>query len=180
MPYTTLFPGQEPDEKIIIILRRHGWILFQIIFIYGLLMFLPLFFQWILKNNSNVLETELGPIIFALCVSIYYLALTTFFFRAWLDYYLDIWIITDERIVNVEQKGLFSREISTQRLYRIQDVTAEVHGVIPTFFHYGNVYIQIAGEEQRFVFKQIPDPYSVTKKLMQLVDWKKKSMANGI
>ena len=178
MPYQTLFPGQESDEKIIMILRRHGWILFKIIFIYGLLMFLPFFFQAVLQNSSTIFETELGPTLYKLCVSIYYLALVTFFFRAWLDYYLDIWVITDERIVNIEQKGLFSREISTQRLYRIQDVTAEVKGVIATFFHFGNVYVQTAGEEQRFIFKQIPDPYHVTKKIMELVDWKKKTLGN--
>jgi len=38
--------------------------------------------------------------------------------------------------------------------------------------------VQTAGEEQRFIFKQIPDPYHVTKKIMELVDWKKKILGN--
>ena len=97
-------------------------------------MFLPFFFQAVLQNSSTIFETEFGPALYKLCVSIYYLALITFFFRAWLDYYLDIWVITDERIVNIEQKGLFSREISTQQLYRIQDVTAlKSKALLPLF-----------------------------------------------
>ncbi len=173
MPYTTLFPGQEPNEKIILVLRRHGWILFKIIFFYGILFLAPLLVKQIIINYSDLMTAELAVILASLFLSLYYIFILTFFFRAWLDYYLDIWIITSERIVNIEQKGLFSREISTQRLYRIQDVTAEVKGILPTFFHYGNVYVQTAGEEQRFIFKQIPDPYTVTKKIMALVDWKK-------
>lgn len=177
MPYQTLFPGQEPNEKIIMILRRHWWILFKIIFLYCVLALLPLFFRFIITNFTNLMDSDIAVIILKLLLSLYYIFALTFFFRAWLDYYLDIWIITSERIVNIEQKGLFSREISTQKLYRIQDVTAEVKGILPTFFHYGNVYVQTAGEQQRFVFKQIPDPYTVTKKIMTLVDWKKGILA---
>ncbi len=177
MPYQTLFPGQEPDEKIIMVLRRHWWILFKIVFSYGMLSLLPLFFRYIIINYSNLLDSETALIILNLSLSLYYIFVLTFFFRSWLDYYLDVWVITSKRIVNIEQKGLFSRQISTQRLYRIQDVTAEVKGILPTFLHYGNVHIQTAGPMPRFIFKQIPNPYEVTRKIMTLVNWKKRVLA---
>lgn len=177
MPYQTLFPGQEPNEKIIMILRRHWWILFKIILLYSMLALLPLFFRYVITNYSDLMALDIAVIILKLLLSLYYIFVLTFFFRSWLDYYLDIWIITSERIVNIEQKGLFSRQISTQRLYRIQDVTAEVKGILPTFLHYGDVHIQTAGTEPRFVFKQIPNPYEVTKKIMTLVNWKKGVLA---
>lgn len=66
--------------------------------------------------------------------------------------------MTNKRIIDAEQRGLFSREVSEFKLYRVQDVTIEIKGVLPTFLNYGNVYIQTAGEAKEFVFKQIPNP----------------------
>lgn len=176
MPYLTLFPGQEPDEKIIMVLRRHIWIFIKSIILYVVLAFLPFFFRYVIAQNATTLETEAGIVGFNLILSFYYFAWLTFLFRAWLDYYLDIWVITSEHIVNIEQKGLFAREISSFQLYRIQDVTADVKGILPTFFHFGDVHVQTAGAESNFVFKQIPEPYRVTEKLMDLVHGKKKDM----
>ncbi len=173
MPYSTLFPGQEPNEKIIKLMRRHWWILFKTIFLYFILILLPFVLKGIIINYTVLFESEVVSVVFGLFLSLYYFFIITLFFRAWLDYYLDIWIITSERVVNVEQKNLFSRRIASFRLYRIQDVTADVKGILPTFFHYGNVHIQTAGAKQEFIFKQISDPYTVTKILIKLVNWKK-------
>jgi uncharacterized membrane protein YdbT with pleckstrin-like domain len=90
------------------------------------------------------------------------------FFVIWIDYYLDVWIITDTRVVNIEQKGLFSRQISELELENIQDITTEVKGVIPTFLNYGDVFIQTAAEKERFIFRNIPDPYHTKDVLMAL------------
>ena len=107
-------------------------------------------------------------------MSAYYLFIWLFFFHAFVDYYLDIWIVTDRRIVNIEQKGLFAREVSEQKLFRIQDVTSELKGIIPTFLNFGTVYIQTAAEEPRFVFKQIPDPGRVAQTIIKLVEENKR------
>ena len=176
MPYTTLFPGQEPNEKIIMVLRRHWWILFRLFFLYLIIFLLPLVLRWLAREYSGLLDGGSITVFLNLLTSLYYLYALTFFFRAWIDYYLDVWIITSERIVNIEQRGLFSRHISAHRLYRIQDVLSEVKGFLPTFLHFGNVYIQTAGPNPRFVFKQIPNSYEVTKKILALVRWKKQKM----
>jgi uncharacterized membrane protein YdbT with pleckstrin-like domain len=81
---------------------------------------------------------------------------------------LDVWIVTGSRIVNIEQVALFSRNISELKHNKIQDVTSEVKGIIPTLFNYGDVYIQTAGNKQRFVFKQISDPTNTRNIIMQL------------
>jgi hypothetical protein len=171
MPYFTYFPGQEPNEKVIMVLRRHPWLLFKILFLYFVLLIIPLLLNGIFQKMPISQQEE--PIFLAgILASVYYLYVLTFFFRAWVDHYLDLWVVTDKRIVNIEQKGLFSRTISTVKLYRIQDVTSEVKGFLPTFFHYGNVLIQSAGHEGHFIFKQIPNPYSVSRKITALVKWR--------
>jgi len=177
MPYSTIFPGQEPGEKIIMILRRHWLVFARVVITHGFFAILPLILRPIIINYTDFLSIEIGRVVLNLLLSVYYIFVVTFFFRGWLDHYLDVWVITSERVVSIEQKGLFSRQISAQRLYRIQDVTSEVQGIISTFFHYGNVHVQSAGSEPRFVFKQTPHPYDVTRKLTMLVNWKKKVLA---
>jgi uncharacterized membrane protein YdbT with pleckstrin-like domain len=97
-----------------------------------------------------------------------------FFFILWLDYYLDAWIVTNERIINIEQRGFFNREISELKLTKIQDVTSEIIGVIPTLLDYGNIYVQTAGEKERFAFCQIPHPNRVKNIIVQLQEKEEK------
>lgn len=75
------------------------------------------------------------------------------------DYYLDAWMVTNERLVFVELHGLFRRSVSSIDLTRVQDVTIEVFGILPTFFKYGTIVIHTSGNEQGFRFKDVPEPY---------------------
>lgn len=163
-------PNQLPDEKIIKVLRRDLVVLFKktllFLFLFGVLFAFALFVTTVFPS---ILQHELFPLLVILS-SAYLLFIWLFFFFSFIDYYLDIWIITNERIINVEQKGFFSRTISEQRLFRVQDVTSEVNGFAPTFFKYGNVYIQTAAEKERFSFEQVPDPNGVRDTIIKLAE----------
>jgi len=54
------------------------------------------------------------------------------------------------------------------KLTKIQDVTSEIVGVIPTLLSYGNIYVQTAAEKERFVFYQIPSPNEVKNQIVRL------------
>jgi uncharacterized membrane protein YdbT with pleckstrin-like domain len=70
--------------------------------------------------------------------------------------------------VNIEQKGLFIREMSELKIANIQDVTTEVTGVIPSVLNFGDVFVQTAGEARRFRFRQVPNPYGIKDQIMSL------------
>jgi hypothetical protein len=179
MPYTTFFPGQEPDEKIILVIRKHWWIFFKLFLFYFILTLVPLVLKNLMQNYTKLLDGGALTVVLNLLGSLYYLYILTLFFRSWIDYYLDLGIITDERIVDIEQKGLFARSISAQKLYRVQDVTAEVKGLLPTLFHYGDIHIQTAGTEERFVIYQAPHPYETVKKILDMVKLKRQKLTEA-
>jgi len=167
-----LFPAQEPDEKIILSMHRHWFVLLgklgsfiglalgpAIVWIIG-----HSLAGWPLQSNSS------GFGIAVVVASLYYLFIWIVLFGFWLDYYLDYFLVTDRRVVDIEQSGLFNRSIAELRLYRIQDVTSEVKGFWPTILRFGNVYIQTAGTEERFVFEQVAHPELVVKQLLVLTD----------
>jgi hypothetical protein len=101
-------------------------------------------------------------------------------FLVWVDYYFDMWIITSERVVNIEQKGLFLREVSELKYNKVQDVTADVKGLFPTVLNYGDVHIQTAAEEERFFFRHIPNPYEIKNIIMELVKNREINKTNEI
>jgi len=87
----------------------------------------------------------------------------------WFDYYLDIWIITTNRIVNVEQKGLFSRQVSELKFHHIQDVSTDVKGFFPTLLNFGDVTVQTAAEQSHFIFRSVGNPYKIKSDIMHHV-----------
>ncbi len=162
------FPGQHESEQVILFLRRHWFIFFMrllviIVSIIGLIA-VYYFFTFL---TTNIRESEYYNLLL-FSESLGTLFIWNFFFILWLDFYLDVWIVTNERIINIEQKGFFSRNVSELKLTKIQDVTSEIIGVIPTLFNYGNIYVQTAGEKERFTFIQIPDPNKVKNAIVQL------------
>jgi len=168
-------PNMLPGEKVVKVMRRDTFILFKKVLLFAVLLILPLvFFYLVLSTNSDFVSSEFFYPLLVLGVSAYYLFIWLFFFFSFIDYYLDVWIITSERIIDIQQKGFFSRVIAEQKLTRVQDVTSETSGMIPTIFKYGDVHIQTAGEVQRFNFQEVPHPDEVRDLIIKLVQRKRK------
>lgn len=164
------FPNKQSDEKIEIFLRRHWLILFRMIGFYILLIVMPIAFYFLLDFTTNIFSNTITQAVFTLGGSLYTLYVLLFFFGSFIDYYLDVWIVTNKRVINIEQKGLFSRTISEKELIRMQDITSEVKGIWETMFDFGTVFLQTAGEKERFVFKQVSHPREVVKKVTKLLE----------
>lgn len=162
------FKGKKANESVILVLRRH-WLVFLFRFIPFLLLLLGLtVFHAVGVSALGYLGLRLDVNWFYLLESFLAILLWLSLFITWVNFYLDVWIVTDTRIVNIEQKALFNRHISELKHNKIQDVTSEVKGIIPTLFNYGDVFIQTAGSKQRFVFKQISNPANTRNIIMQL------------
>lgn len=166
------FPGryfkeQHDGEQVIQVIHRH-WFNILIHFFVIIIAALAVFGSWLfLLFLYPALLTILGPHVVSFIETTALLFVWFYAFLIWIDYYFDVWIITDERIVNIEQKGLFLRQASDLEFSKIQDVTTDVDGLIPTILNYGDIYVQTAGEIERFQFRQVPDPYALKSLIME-------------
>lgn len=156
------FINEDPEEKVILLLRKHpvtnvSWIL--LVFIMAMApSFLPLFSFF-----------ELLPWGFQMIfILIWYLVVFTIALEQFLSWFFHVNIVTDERIIEVDFVNLFYREITDANIDQIQDVTVEVGGAIRTFLHYGDVVIQTAAEVPKIEFEDIPAPDKVSKILREL------------
>ena len=169
------FPGQHEHEEVILFLRRHWFVFFLRLFTIFIAIAIVIAISFLFNALSdNFKETPFyNLVLFA--ESLAALFIWNFFFILWLDFYLDAWIVTTERIINIEQRGFFNRDISELKLTKIQDVTSEIIGVVPTLLDFGNIYVQTAGETEHFTFYQIPNPNQVKNVIVQLQEKEKKS-----
>jgi len=162
------FSGQKEGENVIMVVRRHWFDIFKSILpiiVLSIFLFFGYFYLPVLFPSLRQAQLIQA---FIFLENLAWMAVFIVFSLIWVDYYFDVWIITNKRIVDIQQNGLFSREVSELELEKIQDVTTEVLGIIPTFLDYGQVYIQTAGEKERFVFINVPAPYRIKDTIMNL------------
>lgn len=162
---------QKSYEHIVYVLRRHWLILVKTMIVYPVLFVLPIAIYPVIKQElPQLLIGEYSYPLLVLGASIYYLCGALFTLNAFLDYYLDVWIVTNDRIINIEQSGLFGRKISEMDIYKVQDSTSVVNGIFHTMFNFGYVKIQTAGKEGNFDFEQIKNPNEVRRHIIELAD----------
>ncbi len=146
----------EPGEHVIFQVRKH-WIVFAgrvLVLLFSAL--LPLFVIEVIKIYVPQILTIQVPgnssalFLFFYCNWLLFLWLS--FFVDWTKYYLDVWYVTEKRIIAIDQKRIFDREISNLRFEKIQDVTIDVHGFLPTLLKFGNIKVQTASEDSTEFF----------------------------
>ncbi len=169
-------PHRQKDEEVIFLLRRDFSVLFFYLLSYMAMALLPLGAYWFIENFFyNLLADPAMLVVLKLVLVGYFMFWLLFLYRGFLDYYLDVWIVTNHRILNIELNGLFKRTVTEIKLFRIQDVTTEQVGFLAHVFDYGDVHVQSAGTRPRVVFEEVPHPNKVAHQLTQLVAWYKKA-----
>jgi hypothetical protein len=156
------FETQEPEEEILVILRKHWltnlpWLLTAIILFLApaVLRFFPLL--------------EAFPFKFQLMfVVIWYLILLMYVFERFLAWFFNVAIITDERIIDVDFLNLTTKKVADADLDKIQDVAYTHFGAFGTIFNFGDVSVQTAAEQREFIFEKVPNPASVASILQRL------------
>lgn len=169
-PLRYLFPGQQADEQIHLVVRRHWVVLAKEIVVWLLFVAILLGFDNYLVPKFPVLQDSPYLQVLNVIRTIYMMFLIAGVFSIWILYYLNYQIITNERIVDVNQKNLLYHTTSELHLGRIQDVTSEIKGAMGNFFDYGTVYVQTAGEMERFEFDRVPNPNGVAKLILDLYE----------
>lgn len=152
----------EPEEYVVEELRKH-WFLFAIELIpYAILAVIPFALPNLVSliPNSSHLSGYINyaePVQRTFLV-VWLLLVWTVAWGSFTRYFLNAWILTNRRIVNIKQRSFWNREVSGLLLPRVQDVTSDVRGMIPSLLGIGTITVQSAGEELEFVMRGIPRP----------------------
>lgn len=128
------FEGQREDEKVVLVFRRHistakGG-LFWLIIIMGL-GYLPMI-MW--PGQQVMFWIFFGATILGVLGFIYSLML----------WYFSLYIVTDQRIRQVVQKGLFRKTVVDLGLDKVASVSMNVPGILAGIGNYGTIIVQTA------------------------------------
>jgi len=167
-----MFHINREEEKTILVVRKHWFILLSETLGVAILFALPFgLIAWLNMGAPGVpplasfsIDLTSPGILFV--ASIWSLFMWAQLFKVWTNWYLDFWIVTDKRIVSIDQIRFFVRQMTVFRMERIQDVMVEIRGLISTFLNFGTLHVQTAGEDQNFYIRNVPNPQRIKDAIM--------------
>ncbi|MHB1864963.1 MAG: PH domain-containing protein [Candidatus Saccharimonadales bacterium] len=89
------------------------------------------------------------------------------FFPYWLGWHFSVFIVTDQRFIQITQKGFFHRSVADLSLAQIQSVNYSVSGIQETLLGFGTINMQTyVGELD---IKDVAHPARVQKRLLSIL-----------
>ena len=146
-------------EKVEIVVRRH-WIVFWLVWLYalvGVIISLSIFMF------GNMAWAHILNIVFWMFFSI-------FLYIEWLNHELDMFVITNNRIVGVEQKSFLNRAVTECNLGQVQEVNSITKGLFANIFNYGTISIQTAWNMTNLEMTFAPLPLAKSRQILNIVD----------
>ncbi len=84
------------------------------------------------------------------------------------DYRNDVYIATDDRVIDIEMKPLgLNAKRREGGLEKVQNVVFQQNGIWATIFDYGDVVISTAASDEGFTFNMVPNPKYVQATVFQ-------------
>lgn len=161
-PRRIRFETQDPEEHVLLLLRKHGvtnlgWAATSLF-----LLVVPFLWEWLPLFVALPMGYQV------MLILSWYMVVVGYAFEKFLSWYFNVYIVTDERIIDYDFYSLLYKRVSEAKIDRIEDVTYEMGGALMNLFNYGTVFIQTAGELREFDFVAVPKPETVVKLLNEL------------
>ncbi|MFA6587829.1 MAG: PH domain-containing protein [Patescibacteria group bacterium] len=154
-----LLENVKEEEEVLAVIKRSPIVSFFPTLISVILIIAPFFFLYLLLRWGWV-----GSLIFGL---LFIIGLGLAFRTLWL-HHLNAFIITKDRVIDVDQKGLFHKVVSEAAFNKIQDISYSVKGVFATIFQFGTIIIQTAGSNVNLELNGVRSPVKVQDLLVKL------------
>ncbi len=88
-------------------------------------------------------------------------------FYSWIGWHFSVFIITNQRLIQVTQKGLWTRSVVDIGLDKIQTVSYEVRGVQETLLGFGTIVVQTYVGE--LVIHDVHHPKTIQKRMSEIL-----------
>lgn len=164
------FPGQQEHEKIEFLVRKHWIIDVKVMLFIFLLYVLPamFFLSAIIIYWPDFFGTWSGPITIIFLIYLLFAGLGLYI--KWLNEELDLMVVTNLRIINLDQVGFMERTVSEASLMQIQDVKGVEKGMLNNLFNCGSLQIRTAADKAVFNIDNIPYPFRTARDILALMD----------
>jgi uncharacterized membrane protein YdbT with pleckstrin-like domain len=153
------FPLQQ-GESVLKVCKRHPIFLWPAVIVTALVAIVPVaVIGWAINRWGDLSGTTAMVFWIAALVWLVFWAIRGFL--QWWLYHHDLWVITNQRIVDYTSKNPISHRLSTADLVNVQDMTVERNGILAALFRFGDVICQTAADQQEFVMSGIQHPEDI-------------------
>jgi hypothetical protein len=151
------FADQFDDEEVLLVFRKHpvvmrrGFIIAMLVLLLGSVpsLFNPTYGTYFMGMGIAILVSGLIMLL------------------PWVSWYFSIFIVTDQRLIQITQKGLFNRSVIDMRLNQIQMVNYQIAGLQETLLGFGTIMMQTYVGD--LVIHEIHHPAKIQKKLLEIL-----------
>ncbi|MFC1663292.1 PH domain-containing protein [Patescibacteria group bacterium] len=142
----------QDSEELIKIVKRHPIMVLVPLTIFGMFFLIDFFIMTILLQRG-----WWGVVIFILILLFSMIGAwrTTFIWS------LNAFVLTNQRIMDYDQKGLFHRVVSATNYDKIQDVSYSSKGIWQSMLSLGTIHLQTAGSQANLELKSVGRPEKV-------------------
>ncbi|MDD2657131.1 MAG: PH domain-containing protein [Candidatus Pacebacteria bacterium] len=166
----------EPGEHLVMEARKHWFLFLGELLPFAILAVLPFALPKLLVLAPPMADYaslfDYHTTLARAGLGVWLLISWTLAWSAFTRYYLNAWVLTNKRIVDIKQRGYFSRSVSSLFLTRVQDVTTNVVGVLPSLLNIGDIKVQTAAEDVEFIMHGIPRPEQMRDIILRYVSEK--------
>lgn len=158
-PKGVTFANQEPDEIILLFLRRHFITNIPWIITTALFAIIPIVFLLIV---NLVLSFALPFGLTFVLVAFYYLIIVSYGFSKFISWFYNIGVITQKRIVDLDSMNILSHNTAAANFNEIVDIKFTQRGFFQSTFDFGDIHIQTEAINANFEFDACPKPTEVS------------------
>lgn len=152
------YPVQlQEDETVVRVIRRHPFSLIGRIIATVIIWIIGIFLWQGLRTIQGGMQTvadiliAVGTLFAIVYIGVY-----------WYRYHNDLWIVTNQRLIDSTKTSPFNQDVKTANLANIQDINIRKHGIFQTVFEYGDVICQTASAAGRtFEFVGVAKPAEI-------------------
>ena len=146
-PKTTTFPGQHEGEEVLLVFHQHPLVMRkELIFgLFAILFALMPPLAWPLASWAW------DPLWWTLVL------VAAAWFHRWVGWYYSVYIVTDERLIEIKQRGFFNRRVSEYGLDKIQNINYHIRGFQAVIFQFGDITAQtyVGDVEMRMIYRPV-------------------------
>ncbi len=156
--YWITLADMSPWEKVEFVLRRH-WIMYFYLFIRFLMALIVSSFALMVNH----------PLVHIFLI-LFWMWFWIYIYIAWLNHELDLFVITNNRIVWVEQIAFLNRTVSECNLWQVQEVNSQTKWILSNILNYWLITIQTAWNTSNFEMDWAPNAMRSSRKILNIVD----------
>ncbi len=153
------FEDQYDDEEVMLVFRKHpvvmrrGLVLASVALLLGVI--------------PAAVKPELGFGLFFGGLGAGFLLAFLIMFAEWINWNFSVYIMTDQRFIQITQRGFFHRSYNDMSINQITSVNYEIKGLQETLLGFGTIVVQTYVGD--LTIHEVYHPAKTTKKISQVL-----------